>query len=514
MTSNTTQNEVGDAKATGLQATSAQHDSPARAKPATDLPGGLQMEPDLMLELGQRTLELLVGRSKNLAKEGAWEGDFRTGLEEQLLRGPPEEGRSPVDVIEWALRDILPYATRLDHPRCFAFVPSSPTWPGVLADFIASAYNINACTWLVASGPSQLELVVLEWFRKWVGYPEGAGGILTSGGSAAAVNAFVAAREAAGNPESAIVYMSNQSHSAQIRAAKVIGVRQENVRLLQIDNNQRLDMGELESAVKRDRAAGANPILVCANAGAVSTGAIDPLKDIAEFCAAEDLWLHIDASYGGFAMLTETGRDLMCGIEKADSIALDGHKWLFQPYEVGCLLVKDLRKLEGAFAIGHDVLQDTVWGADHPNFSDRSLQLSRSFRALKIWMSIQTFGLSAFRQAVANAMEIAALAGDHALESSVLELLTPVSLGILCFRVNPGAPGIDEQVLDDINRTVLARLFWEDQSFVSSTNVRGKFALRLCIINHTTTWEDVRRTLEAAERFGAEELTKGGFWPA
>ena len=464
-----------------------------------------------MLELGQMTLELLVARSGNLANEGAWEGDFRTGLQEQLLKNPPEEGRPPAEVIESALHDILPYATRLDHPRCFAFVPSSPTWPGVLAEFMAAAYNINACTWLVASGPSQLELVVLEWFRKWVGYPESAGGLLTSGGSAAAVNAFVAAREAAGNPESAAVYMSNQSHSAQIRAARVIGVPQENIRLLQIDDNLRLDMDALKRAVSNDRSVGANPILVCANAGAVSNGAIDPLEELAEFCAAEGIWLHVDASYGGFAMLTETGRNLMRGIEKADSIALDGHKWLFQPYEVGCLLVKDLRKLEDAFAIGHDVLQDTIWGADHPNFSDRSLQLSRSFRALKIWMSIQTFGLAAFRKAVANGMEVAAKAGDYARKSPVLELMTPVSLGILCFRVNPDVSGIDERGLEEINRTVLARMFWEDQSFISSTKVGDRFALRLCIINHTTTWDDVQKTLQAAERFGNEELkNKGG----
>ena len=330
MTVSATQNEVGSTMATGTQGTSAKQGSSTRAEPATGLSSGLQMEPELMLELGQMTLELLVGRCGNLAKEGAWEGDFRTGLQEQFLKDPPEEGRAPAEVIESALHDVLPYATRLDHPRCFAFVPSSPTWPGVLADFMAAAYNINACTWLVASGPSQLELVVLEWFRKWIGYPEGAGGLLTSGGSAAAVNAFVAAREAAGNPESAAVYMSNQSHSAQIRAARVIGVPQENIRLLQIDDNLRLDMNALQSAVNKDRSAGAIPILVCANAGAASNGAIDPLEDLAEFCAAEGIWLHVDASYGGFAMLTETGRNLMRGIEKADSIALDGHKWLFQ----------------------------------------------------------------------------------------------------------------------------------------------------------------------------------------
>ena len=508
MTSKTTRDKASSAKATGLQGHPANQDGPAAAQPETGLRSGLQMEPELMLELGQRTLELLVARCEGLAKEGAWEGDFRAGLQEQLLRNPPEEGRPPAEVIESAMHDILPYATRLDHPRCFAFVPSSPTWPGVLADFMAAAYNINACTWLVASGPSQLELVVIEWFRKWVGYPEGAGGLLTSGGSAAAVNAFVAAREAAGNPESAAVYMSNQSHSAQIRAARVIGVPRGNIRLLPIDGNLRLDMDELKDAVSKDRAAGSNPILVCANAGAASNGAIDPLEDLAEFCAAEGIWLHVDASYGGFAMLTESGRNLMRGIEQADSIALDGHKWLYQPYEVGCLLVKDLRKLEAAFAIGHDVLQDTIWGTNHPNFSDRSLQLSRSFRALKIWMSVQTFGLAAFRQAVADGMEIASMAGEHARRSPVLELMTPVSLGILCFRVNPGAAGIDEPVLEEINRTVLARMFWEDQSFISSTKVGDRFALRLCIINHTTTWNDVQRTLEATERFGNEEVTK------
>ncbi len=494
-----------DRKATGGPGQPASHDGPAGRHRS-----GLQMEPDEMLELGQKTLELLVDRSRSLAGEGAWEGDFREALEAQFLADPPEDGRPPAEVIESALHDILPCSMRLDHPRCFGFVPSSTTWPGVLADFMAAAYNVNACTWLVASGPSQVELVVLEWFRKWVGYPEGAGGLLTSGGSAAAVNAFVAAREAAGNPESATVYMSNQSHSAQIRAARVTGVRRDNVRLLQIDDNHRLDMDALREAVNDDRAAGLNPMLVCANAGATGNGAIDPLEEIAQFCAADAIWLHVDASYGGFAMLTEAGQHLMRGIEKADSIALDGHKWLFQPYEVGCLLVKDLRRLEHAFAIGHDVLQDTIWGADHPNFSDRSLQLSRSFRALKVWMSIQTFGVAAFRHAVSNGMTLASRAGDHVQASPVLELMTPVSLGVLCLRVNSGAAGIDETVLDDINRTVLARMFWEDQSFISSTNVGGRFALRLCIINHNTSWDDVLVTLEAVERFGAEEMTGRG----
>ena len=176
-----------------------------------------------MLELARQAAELLVECFENLPHTEAWDGDFRAALADRLMEEPPEEGRAAEEVIDRAAREILPFATRLDHPRSFAFVPSSPTWPGVLADFMASGYHINAATWLVASGPGQLELVVIDWFRQWVGYPEGAGGLFTSGGSAATLNAFVAAREAAGNPERGVVYLSNQSHSVLDRAAMIIG---------------------------------------------------------------------------------------------------------------------------------------------------------------------------------------------------------------------------------------------------------------------------------------------------
>ena len=243
----------------------------------------LQMAPELMLEVARQTAELLVERIERLPEEGAWDGDFQRELEDRLLEDPPEEGRAPAAVIERVAREVLPFATRLDHPRCFAFIPSAPTWPGVLADFVAAACNFNVCTWLVASGPSQLELVVIDWIRRWIGYPESAGGLLTSGGSAASLDAFVAAREAAGNLERPTVYMSDQSHSAQIRAAKIIGVRPECIRMIPIDESFRLDMEALVRAVGEDRAEGFNPIAVCANAGAVSNGAIDPLEDMADF---------------------------------------------------------------------------------------------------------------------------------------------------------------------------------------------------------------------------------------
>ena len=467
---------------------------------------GLQMAPELMLDLARKAAELVVERIENLPGEGAWDGDFQQILEQELLEDPPEDGRPAAEVLERAARDILPFAVRNDHPRCFGFIPSSPTWPGVLADFMAAGYHVNQCTWLTSSGPSQLELVVIDWFRRWIGYPEGAGGLFTSGGSAASLNAFVAAREAAGHPERATVYMSDQSHSAQIRAARIIGVRSECVRRVPSDSRLRLDLEALAQAVADDRAAEFHPIAVAANAGTSVTGAIDPLEAMADYCEAEGIWLHVDAAYGGFATVTERGKRLLRGIERADSIGLDAHKWFFQPYEAVGLLVKDARTLENAFAVQHDILQDTVWGSNHPNFSDRGLQLSRSVRALKVWMSVQTFGMAAFRRAVSKGMELADRAGEYVRASPVLELLTPASLGIVCFRINPDHTGLDEGTLEGINRKVLARIFWEDRAFLSSTALHKKFSLRMCIVNHTTTWDDVRETLASAERFGKEAL--------
>ena len=478
---------------------------------AAALTSGLQMSHEQMLELGRQALDLLVERMENLPAEQAWDGEFRQVLDAHLAEDPPEGPNPASEVLDRLAQNVLPFSARLDHPRFFGFIPTSATWPGVIADFLAAGYLFNQCTWLVASGPSQVELVVIDWFRRWIGYPEGASGLFTSGGSAASVDAFVAAREAAGHPEGATVYMSDQSHSALLpRAAVIVGVRRDHIRKIPSDSSFRLDMEALSRAVADDRAAGLTPIAVCANAGTSSTGSIDPLEELADFCEAEGLWLHVDAAYGGFAVVTEQGRQLLRGLERADSVGLDAHKWFFQPYEAGCLLVKDRETLSDAFHMPHDILQDTVWGADHPNFADIGLQLSRSARALKVWMSVQTFGMDAFRRAVESGMDLAARAHDYVGASPVLEALSTPTLGIVCFRVNPGGGLLDEAALEGVNRTVLAQMFWDDPAFMSSTMLHGTFALRMCIINHTTTWDDVRETLEAVERFGRKALSERG----
>ena len=465
----------------------------------------LQMAPETMREIAHHVVDILIERNVRLPGERAWEGDFKDALADRLNEDPPEAGRPAREVIDRAARDVLSNTLRLDHPRSFGFVPTCPTWPGVLADFIASGFNVNAATWLVASGPSQLESVVVGWFRQWFGLPDGAGGLMTSGGSAAALHGLVAAREAAGNPERAVAYMSDQSHSAQVRAARIVGIAADGIRVLPTDTSGRLDPGAVAEAIAADRAAGCSPLIVCANAGTPTRGAVDPLPALADICAAERLWLHVDAAYGGFAILTPRGAAALEGIDRADSINVDPHKWLFQPYEAGAILVRDAGTLERAFAIQHDVLQDSVWGAKHANLADQGIQLSRSFRALKVWMSIQTFGMAAFRAAIENGLDLAARAAEYADRSRTLELVS-ASLGMVCFRVNPG--GLGEDSLARLNRKVLAHVFWGEQAFLSSTMVNGRFVLRLCILNHNTTWDDVRETLETVER-SAHEVNEG-----
>ena len=466
----------------------------------------LEMSPEQMMASAQRAAELVIERIQNLPEEPAWCGGSRSELEAIMREEPPEEGRPSHEVIERAAHEILPIAGRVDHPRFFAFVPSSPAWPGVLADFMAAGHNIFQGTWLGASGPSMLEVVVMDWFRSWIGYPETAGGLFTSGGSAASLDGFVAAREAAGAPMQPSVYMSDQSHTALIRAATIVGVRPESVRMVPTDEHFRLDMNELHSMIVEDQKSGLTPIAICGNAGATNTGAIDPLDEIADYCESEEIWFHVDAAYGGFAILTDRGAGLLKGLERADSIAMDAHKWLFQPFECGCLMVKDIQKLEKAFSVQPEYLQDTQWGRDHPNFGDRGLQLSRSFRALKVWMSVQTFGMAAFRRSIAQGIDLAERAEAYIRESDVLHIANPASLGVVCFRVNSRAAELNNEELEEINKAVQARVIEEGVAMMSSTRLRGLYSLRLCILNHTTTWEDVRFTLAAIEDFGREAI--------
>ena len=462
----------------------------------------LGMSAEDMRGLADSATAKLIARLEGLRDEAPWRGATRTELEALLREPAPEQGQDAVAVLERAVRDVLPIAARVDHPRFFAFVPSSPTWPGVIADYLAAGFNTFQGTWLGSGGPSQLELVVIDWFRQWIGYPETAGGLFTSGGSAAILDALVAAREQAGSPERPAIFLSDQTHSAIERAARIIGVRKDGIIVVSSDEGYRLPTGALSQAVADARREGFTPIAICANAGTTNTGAIDPLADIADFCAAQKIWLHVDAAYGGFAVLSERGRRMLAGIERADSISLDAHKWLFQPFEAGCVLVRDIATLVRAFSVNPDYLQDTKLGLEHVNFADRGYQLTRSFRALKVWMTIQTFGLARIRAAITRAIELADEAGRLVARTPGLELLSPPSLGVLCFRYRPQGAEWSPDRIAKLNEALQARVIESKTAMISSTRLRGVYSLRLCIMSHQTTRADVRETIERISEFG------------
>jgi len=462
----------------------------------------LEIPPEEMRRLGYKVVDLIVDRWAGLREGPAWQFGDRRELEPLIAGPPPEEGQDPDLILRRVVEDVLPRAGRIDHPRFFAFIPSSPTWPSVLGDILATGFNIFQGTWLESAGPSQVEVVVMDWFRDWLGFPEEGGGLLTSGGSVANLGALVTAREWAGNPSDPTIYVSDQGHSSLERAARIIGIPAENVRKIPTDEMFRMEVGLLGRAVAEDRASGMTPLCVCANAGATNTGAIDPLESIAELAREEGLWFHVDGAYGGFAVLAPGARDAFRGIERADSLTLDPHKWLFQPYETGCLLVRDTRMLEDAFRILPEYLQDTELGKEHVNFADRGIQLTRGFRALKVWMSIQILGLKAFRDGIQAGIDHAREAETFIEESVDLEMTGPASLGIVCFRFRPPEVEVTSEALESMNLRIQEEIVDSGLAMMSSTRLRGTFSLRLSILNYRSTWEDVRETLEAVQTIG------------
>jgi aromatic-L-amino-acid decarboxylase len=459
----------------------------------------LELEPEAMRRLGYRAVDLLVERLAALGDGPAWHGATRAEMEDRLREPPPAGPEEEERLLARLAEDVLPFAGHHDHPRFFAFVPSCPTWPSILGDFLAAGSNIFAGTWLQSAGASTAELVVIDWFRQWLGWPPQTSGILLPGGSQANLTALACARDTTPGARSsdAVIYVSSQGHSSVTRAIRVIGFDDDQIRAVPVDAALRMQTQALAAAMEADRAAGRRPFLVVANAGATSTGAVDPLDEITAVCAEGGVWLHIDAAYGGFAVLTERGREWLRGIEAADSITLDPHKWLYQPYEAGCLLVREGTRLGDAFQIMPDYLRDTAVEGRDVNFADRGIQLSRSARALKIWLSLKYFGVDAFRAAIDRSLDVALHTQELVEESSVLELISPATLGIVCFRRR--FEGLDEAGIEQANVELAHRLAESGEGMISSTRVDGRYALRMCVLNHRSGPQDVERVLHWLE---------------
>jgi glutamate/tyrosine decarboxylase-like PLP-dependent enzyme len=464
----------------------------------------LELDLETMRRLGYRVTDLVAEHLASLHQQPAFVTRSRDAALQPLATAPPEHGTDFEAIIEDLERDVFAWAAREPHPGFMAYVPSCPTFPAILGDWIATGYNFFAGVWPVAAGPNALELVVLDWFRHWLGMPEGASGLLTSGGSQATLTALIAARhEIVGESPERIarltVYVTDQAHSSVIRAAWMAGLSRAHVRVLPSDSAYRMDPARLAAAIADDRAAGLIPMAVVASAATTNTGAVDPLGAIADVCARERVWFHVDAAYGGFAVLTEYGARAFAGIERADSVTLDPHKWLFVPFECGGLVVREPARLKAAFHIMPEYLQD-VAGGEQVNFADYGEQLTRYSRALKVWMSVRYFGVAAIRQAIERGMAVTRYFEELVRREPQFEILSPAAFGVVCFRVRP-ADLEDAAELDRLNQAILARVVAEGRYFLSSTKLRGAYALRICVLGFRTgeaQMEGVVQSIRAA----------------
>lgn len=477
------------------------NDRPQRSLP----PGDHRLERDAarMRADGYAAVDLLVDHLATLADRPVGKIADVHELTSLFSGAPPRHGRPFAEVLEQVDRDVFANSLLCNHPRYFAFVPGPSNFYGVLADALAAGFNVFTGTWLESSGPAALELAMIDWLCRTAGLPDDAGGLFVSGGSVANLTGLAVARHVKldDRTDNAVIYCSDQVHASVDKALFLLGFRREQLRRLTCDDHFRLDPGTLRDAVADDRQAGKRPFCVVGNAGTTNTGAIDPLNDLADLCEQEGMWFHIDGAYGASAVLGKLGHDMLAGLGRADSLVLDPHKWLFQPFEIGAVLVRDKSHLSETFHVSADYMQDTEADGLETNFCDYGIQLSRGFRALKLWMSLECFGLDAMTQAIDHGIELADVAEAEIASDPRLELTSPACLGIITFRYR-GNLAIDGETCDSINRQISRDVMTSGDAVVTSTVLRGRTVLRLCTINPRTTHDDIRNTIALLAEIG------------
>jgi len=414
---------------------------------------------------------------------------------------------------------VLEHSTLCGHPGFMAYVSGSGTVPGAAADLLASALNPNVGGWTLSPAASELELHLTRWLAQRFGLPEGAGGLMTSGGAASNMTALKAARDAKTNADvrrdglgglPLVLYTSEEAHATIAEAADLLGLGERAARAIPTDDGLSMRIDALEAAIADDVAAGLKPFAVAATAGTTATGAIDPLPAVADLCAAHGLWMHVDAAYGGAAVLAPELRPLLAGIERADSISFDPHKWLYTPQSSACLLVRDPATLLRSFSI------DAAYVRDDANLSGRGLnigelgpQWSRAFLALKVWLSLAAHGTDAYGRRIAHDVALARYLDGRVRAHPDLEPMCPVTLSITCYRYTPADAGLDERALDALNERLMVAIRRDGRAFPSNAELGGRYCLRACLVNHRTEAEDIDALIEATLRLGAELVASG-----
>jgi len=436
-------------------------------------------------------------------------------VKERLKAPAPNEPSDPATVYEEFQRDILAYPMNTTHPRFWAWYMGAGTVMGALADFFAAVMNPNL------GGANHVaplvESQVIGWLQSMVGFPKDASGLLTSGASMANFTGIAVARNTncgydvrrkgvLAAPGPLLVYASTEVHSCNQKAVETLGLGTDGMRYIPVNPDYTINLHALEQRVAQDREAGMIPFCVIATAGTINTGAIDDMNAIADFCEREKLWFHVDGAIGAVAILADNVRDQLSGMERADSIALDLHKWMHIPFEAGCILIRNATAHHDSFSLVPEYLErvsDTgglasgkLW------FSDYGLQLTRQFRALKVWMSIKEHGLDRFGRMMARNVDQAHYLGKLVESSPQLELTAPIGLDIVCFRFNPG--GMEIEALNKLNQSILVSLQESGIAAPSYTTLNGEYCLRAAIANHRSKLEDFDLMVDAVIKLGKD----------
>jgi aromatic-L-amino-acid decarboxylase len=480
-------------------------------RPPFDLP------PEELRRLGALAVDAVAAHRERLLERPVF---GKVGAGAALFEEPvPEEGQPFEDVLAFVREHVLPYPMGNSHPRFYGFINATADPVGAMADYLAAAMNPNC--WGGDHAAIHVETRALAWIAAMLGYPPEAEGILVSGGSMANFTALAAARRAMtpGNvreeglsgPERPrlTVYASDQVHACVDKAVDLLGIGTNQLRKIATDGRFRIRVEELERAVASDRAAGYAPAIVVGNAGTVNTGAIDPLTALADFCAREKLWFHVDGAYGAMASIVPGLKPLFTGMERADSIATDPHKWLYVPYEAGATFVREPGRLGATFRKFPEYLaSDPESPFPGPAwFAERGVELSRGFKALKVWMGLKTHGRRAYAAQIENDVRLARFLADEVDRRPDFERLAEPVLSIANFRYRPPGRSLPDAELDRVNRKIINRLVGDGSFFLAPTVLKGRTALRVSITNFRTREEDLLALLDEAARLGASILS-------
>jgi len=460
---------------------------------------------DEIRDWGNSVTEFMIKYLGDLRDRRVYRHTSSREIRDRLDAALPAKGIDFDSLLKVFCEMIVPFSRQNAHPRMFGYVQSPGTAIGAFADLLASTLNANLTIWRSAPAPVELERLTIDWIRQILGFPAEAGGLFVSGGSMANLAALATARQTKDRSSGRLrMYASSATHFSITKSAALLGIGRENVRQVAVDERFRMRVDDLLAKITADLDAGYIPFCVVGNAGTVDTGAVDPLAEIRELANRFELWMHVDGSYGAFAVLAKSARKLFAGMEQADSIALDPHKWLYLPVDVGCVIYRDPEIARATFA--HEAEYTRMFGEEADEAFvcwDYGPELSRRFRALKVWMLLRGVGLDRISEAIESNLACARHLESIVRASDDFEMAAPVELSIFCFRHVPMQLSSESpKAVDAFNERLLVALQRDGSSYLSNATLGGRLALRGCVLNYRTTLRDMEILLDDLRRVG------------